>query len=223
MKVALVHDFLNQYGGAERVLESIHEIYPYSHIYTSLHDSTKLPLRMRNWDIRPFQLPKLPLTHFMKYYTAFYPFLFESLDLSEYDLVISSTAFFAKGIRLKPGATHISYIHTPPRYLYHYPAETGRREKWLYRPFLAVLDNFFRIWDYHAAQRPDFLIANSKQVAGRIKKFYRRDAAVIYPPVELPKKPQPRPGKRGEKYYLMVSRLLSYKRIDLAIQAANEL
>lgn len=224
MKVALVHDFLNQYGGAERVLEAIHELFPYAHVYTSLHDPTKLPLRMRNWEIRPFQLPKLPIAHFLKYYTAFYPFLFENLDLQEYDLVISSTAFFAKGVLVKPGAVHISYIHTPPRFLYHYRAETGKRELFFYRPVLALLDNFFRIWDYRAAQRPDYIVVNSQEVARRVKKFYGREATVIYPPVNLPYSNRPVVQSSGRQfYYLVVSRLLSYKRIDLAIQAANEL
>ena len=244
MKVALVHDFLNQYGGAERVLEAIHDLYPYSHVYTSLHDPTKLPLRMHNWDIRPFKLPKLPLVHFLKYYTAFYPFLFEGLDLSDYDLVISSTAFFAKGIKTRPGALHISYIHTPPRYLYHYESSMNKREIFIYRPILAVLDNFFRIWDYQAAQRPDYLLANSKQVASRIKKFYRREVTVIYPGVDLPSPDIhkeknfakqyviPKEAPQGEEavsqldsssYYLLVSRLLPYKRVDLAIEAANRL
>ncbi len=248
MKVALVHDYLNQYGGAERVIEAIHEIFPYAHVYTSLHDPTKLPLRMRNWDIRPFKLPKLPLAHFLKYYTAFYPLLFENLDLRNYDLVISSTAFFAKGVLVKPGATHISYIHTPPRFLYHYRAETGKRELFFYRPILALLDNFFRIWDYRAAQRPDFLVVNSKEVARRVRKFYGRDATVLSPPVELPKQATAIREQRSENrdqrteksdsgslntghwslvpdhfYYLVVSRLLAYKRIDLAIEAANRL
>lgn len=224
MRVALVHDFLNRYGGAERVLEAIHEIFPYSHVYTSRHDPTKFPLRMHNWDIRPFKLPNLPLAHFLKYYTAFYPLLFENLDLSDYDLVISSTAFFAKGIRVRPGAVHISYIHTPPRFLYHYSAETGKRELFFYRPILAVLDNFFRIWDYQAAQRPDFIAVNSQEVAKRVKKFYRREATVIYPPVELSNQPiNQLTNQPKEFYYLVVSRLLSYKRIDLAIKVANEL
>ena len=225
MKIALVHDFLDQYGGAERVLEAIHEIFPYAHVYTSRHDPTKLPLRMRNWDIRSFKLPKLPLAHFLKYYTAFYPFLFENLDLREYDLVISSTAFFAKGVLVRPGAVHISYIHTPPRFLYHYRAETGKRELLFYRPILALLDNFFRIWDYRAAQRPDFIVVNSREVARRVKKFYGREATVIYPPVELPNQPKNQSTKqpKNQFYYLVVSRLLGYKRIDLAIRAANEL
>jgi len=222
MKVALVHDFLNQYGGAERVLEAIHEIFPYSHVYTSLYDPTKLPLRMRNWDIRPFKLPRIPV---MKYYTAFYPLLFERLDLSAYDLVISSTAFFTKGVLVRPRTLHISYIHTPPRFLYHYETTINRRGLWIYKPILAVLDNFFRVWDYEAAQRPDYLVANSKETASRIRKFYRRDATVIYPPVELPNT-QNYSGTQSpshSKHFLVVSRLLRYKRIDLAIEAANRL
>ncbi|HLD96565.1 MAG TPA: glycosyltransferase [Patescibacteria group bacterium] len=225
MKIALVHDFLDQYGGAERVLEAIHELFPYAHVYTSRHDPTKMPLRMRNWDIRPFKLPKIPLAHFLKYYTAFYPFLFENLDLREYDLVISSTAFFAKGILVKPGAVHISYIHTPPRFLYHYAAATGKRELFFYRPVLAILDNFLRIWDYQAAQRPDFILVNSQEVARRVKKFYGREATVIHPPVELPNQPINKLTNQptDQFYYLVVSRLLGYKRIDLAVGAANAL
>lgn len=225
MKVALVHDFLNQYGGAERVLEAIHELYPYSTVYTSLYDPTKLPLRMRNWDVRAFRLPKFPLA---KTYTFFYPLLFENLDLSDYDLVISSSANFAKGVITRPKTLHISYIHTPPRFLYHYPTEVSRRRIWFLKPILAPFDNFFRLWDYIAAQRPDFLIANSKETAKRIKKFYGREAAVIYPPatlhvakwVGLSVKP-PKPS--FPNYYLVVSRLAAYKRIDLAIKAANQL
>lgn len=223
MRVALVHEFLNQYGGGERVLEAIHEIFPYSHIYTTLYDPTKLPLRMRHWDIRPFDLPNLRVRHLLKYLTAFYPFIFERLDLSDYDLVISSSASFAKGVITGPQTVHISYIHTPPRFLYHYPTETGKREKFIYRPVLAVLDNFLRIWDYRAAQRPDYLLANSRQVAGRIQKFYRREATVIYPPVELPKQPANHSNSEPANYFLVVSRLVSNKNIDLAIQAANQL
>lgn len=241
MKVALVHEFLNQYGGAERVLEAIHELYPYSTVYTALYDPTKLPLRMKNWEIRPFRLPRIPL---MKAYTFFYPLLFEGLDLSDYDLVISSSASFAKGVLTKPKTLHLSYIHTPPRFLYKYPTETNRRQIWFLKPFLAPLDNYLRIWDYAAAQRPNFLLANSKETAKRINKFYRREATVIYPPVELPKSNRQivQPSNRQpylrsadvevEKvletkakgsYFLVVSRLVAYKRIDLAIEAANKL
>ncbi|GMR19154.1 MAG: glycosyltransferase [Patescibacteria group bacterium] len=230
MKVALVHDFLNQYGGAERVLEAIHELYPQAPVYTSLYDPKKLPLRMKNWDIRPFKLPKIPV---LKYYTAFYPLLFEGIDLSEYDLVISSTAAFAKGILTGPRTQHIAYIHTPPRFLYHYATEVKRRDIWIYRPVLAFLDNYFRIWDYAAAQRPDFLVANSQETVGRIKKFYRREAVVIYPPVSLPRPAEENPSGLGSLtrrveelaggYFLIVSRLGAYKRVDLAVRAANKL
>lgn len=220
MKVALVHDFLNQYGGAERVLEAIHELYPFAHVYTSLYDSTKLPLRMKNWNVRPFKLPKIPV---MKYYTAFYPLLFERIDLSEYDLVISSSSLFAKGVLTGPKTLHISYVHTPPRFLYHYATEVKRRDIWIYKPVLVFLDNYFRIWDYAAAQRADFIVTNSKETAGRIKKFYGREATVIYPPVELPGRPKNQTTSPPDNYFLVVSRLGAYKRVDLAVEAANRL
>src|SRR3989344_641856 len=219
MKVALVHEFLNQYGGAERVLEAIHELYPDSTVFTALYDPDKMPQQMRNWDIRPFKLPRIPL---MKAYTFFYPILFEGLDLTGYDLVISSSSSFAKGVLTGPGTVHISYIHTPPRFLYHYPAETNRRNLWLIGPLLAPLDTYLRMWDFAAAQRPSFLIANSKEVAGRIKKFYCREATVIYPPVALPK-PNNQTTKSPDNYFLVVSILVGYKAIDIAINAANKL
>jgi glycosyltransferase involved in cell wall biosynthesis len=246
MRIALVHDFLNQYGGAERVLEAIHELYPDATVYTSLYDPVNLPLRMRNWDIRPFRLPRFagPLA---KLYTFFYPTLFENLDLSDYDLVISSSASFAKGVITRPGTLHISYIHTPPRFLYHYPTETSRRRLWFLKPILAPLDNILRVWDFNAAQRPNFLLANSKETARRIKKFYGRETTVIYPPVGLSAKGgvatsgrvqqseirDQGSGRRKEStghwslatdhYFLVVSRLASYKRIDLAIEACSRL
>jgi len=248
MKTALVHDFLNQYGGAERVLEALHEIYPSAPVYTSLYDPLKLPLRMRNWDVRPFRLPRIPHA---RLYTFFYPILFENLDLSEYDLVISSSASFAKGVITLPKTLHISYIHTPPRFLYHYPTETDRRSVRYLRPILAPLDNLLRLWDYSVAQRPDFLVANSQETARRIKKFYGREAAVIYPPVSLESfaSAQDKSGDRSQEqasaflnpsglesstrrvfpaeaqgsYFLIVSRLAAYKRIDLAVEACNRL
>lgn len=234
MRVALVHEFLNQYGGAERVLEAIHELYPDAPVFTALYDPSKLPLGMKNWDVRPFRLPRIP---FAKAYTFFYPMLFEGLDFSGYDLVISSSSSFAKGAVTAPGTVHISYIHTPPRFLYHYPAETNRRSLGFLKPVLAPLDTWLRMWDFAAAQRSDFLLANSKETASRIKKFYRREATVIYPPVELPKastsdSPLATSRKRiatersedsTSNYYLIVSRLVSYKRIDIAIEAANKL
>jgi len=224
LRVALVHDFLNQYGGAERVLEAIHELYPHAPVYTSLYDPLRLPLRMRNWDVRPFRLPKISLS---KAYTFLYPVLFERIDLSDYDLVISSSANFAKGVITWPGTLHISYIHTPPRFLYHYPTETDRRKIRFLEPFLAPLDNLLRIWDYSAAQRPDFLVTNSKETARRIKKFYGRAAAVIYPPISLEASSRQSAAHDSQStthdYFLIVSRLASYKRVDLAIEACSRL
>ncbi len=224
MKVALVHDFLNQYGGAERVLEALHELYPQAPVYTSLYDPTKLPLRMKNWDVRAFRLPRFPLA---KTYTFFYPLLFENLELSDYELVISTSANFAKGVLTKPTTPHISYIHTPPRFLYHYPSEINRRKLWFLKPILAPLDHLLRVWDFAAAQRPDYLLTNSKETAQRIKKFYNREATVIYPPVDL-KLANISLGREDKTlstagYFLVVSRLAAYKRIDLAVQACKRL
>jgi glycosyltransferase involved in cell wall biosynthesis len=137
-------------------------------------------------------------------------------------VVISSTANFAKGVLVKPNTLHICYCHTPPRFLYHYPTEVNRRKIRYLAPLLSIMDNYFRIWDYSAAQRVDYFIANSNNTAKRIEKFYRRNSEVIYPPVRsrivsfgassIPK-----------DYFLIVSRLAKYKRIDLAIEACNRL
>jgi glycosyltransferase involved in cell wall biosynthesis len=225
MKVALVHDFLNQYGGAERVLEALHEIYPKAPVYTSLYAPAKLPLRFKNWEIRAFRLPRFPLA---KTYTFFYPLLFEKLDLSSFDLVISTSANFAKGVITSPKTVHLSYIHTPPRFLYHYQTEVNRRKLLPLKPILSPLDNLLRVWDFSAAQRPDLLVANSQETAKRIRKFYGREAEVIYPPVALAKREDGSSLEgAGEdshpSYFLVVSRLAKYKRIDLAIEACKRL
>jgi glycosyltransferase involved in cell wall biosynthesis len=147
--------------------------------------------------------------------------VFENFDFSAFDVVISSTAHFAKGIIVKPGTLHICYCHTPPRFLYHYQTEVNRRKIWYLAPILSLMDNYFRVWDYAAAQRVDWFLTNSENTAQRIRKFYRRDADIIYPPVEM-KKFEPEKSKQ-ESYFLIVSRLAQYKRIDLAIEACNKL
>jgi len=191
MKVALVHDYLNQFGGAERVLWAIHEIFPEAPIYTSIFDPLKLPPEFRKLEVVTSSIQKMPFVSlFTKHYTFIYPLVFESFDFSEYDVVISSTASFAKGVLVKPETLHICYCHTPPRFLYHYATEVNRRKIWYLAPFLALFDNYFRIWDFNAAQRVDYFVANSRHTASRISKFYRREARVIYPPVEVAKSTQ---------------------------------
>jgi len=239
MKVALVHEFLNQFGGGERVLEAIHELWPEAPVFTVLHDPNKLGQRFAGWDVRTPRATQLPLVNkFHKWLTFLYPLYFENLDLSEYDIVISSSSSFAKGVITSPDQLHISYIHTPPRFLYGYPMEISRHDKWYWKPILGPIDHFLRIWDFNAAQRPDFLVANSKVTARRIKKFYGREATVIYPPT--PSLPAGKAGlrragppvdvggdkgDRGDKgeYLLVVARLSRYKNVDLAIEACGQL
>ena len=219
MKVALVHDFLKEYGGAERFLEVLSELFPDAPIFTAFYLPQNMHRRFETRDVRVHAIQRLPLLSLLsKQYTFLYPIVFESFNLDEFDVVISSSASFAKGVITKPSTLHISYIHTPPRFLYHYPSEVSRREKWYYKPFLYPLDHLLRMWDFLAAQRPDILVANSAFTQARIKKFYRRDATIMYPPLSLPdvskpKRLYPRP------YFLVVGRVRSYKNVELAVEA----
>lgn len=224
MKIALVHDYLKVYGGAERVLEVFHEIYPEAPIFTSFYLPDKMPDNFRSWDIRTHPIQKTPLiSSFSKAYTFMYPLVFESFDFSNFDVIISSTANFAKGIITKPKTMHVSYIHNIPRFLYHYPTEINRRRLWFLKPILTPLDNYLRIWDQTAAKRPDYIVVNSKNVQKRVNKFYRRDSTVIYPPVTLPRPKESPKNPTNEKYFLVVSRLESFKNVDIAIDACKQL
>ena len=232
MKIALVHDFLTQFGGAERVLCAIHDIWPEAPVYTSIVDYKVIPMwsgGFGGWDIRTSCLDSFaPARWFTKYFTFLVPLAFEQFDLDEYDVVISSSANFAKGVITHPHQLHICYCHTPPRFLYNYPTETNKRSHWFWGPILRPLDNYLRIWDYSAAQRVDYFIANSKTVAARIKKFYGEKAKVIYPSVDIrmtPNRNSPNESEYSDKlgYYLVVGRLSKYKNVDLAIGASNRL
>ncbi len=242
MKVALVHDYLTEYGGAERVLEAIHELWPEAPVFTSISAPNvvaelALPLEQAK---QASLLQKMPLaSKLAKTFTFFMPLVFESFDLREYDLVISDGTIWSKGVLTTPEQLHIFYCHTPPRFLYGYPGETDRRRLWYLQPILKPLDNWLRVWDFESAQRPDYIIANSKTVAVRIKKFWRRETTVIYPPaagktlrVESSKpeglgkglgKAAGFLGGDGEDYFLVVSRLSRYKNVHLAIEACNKL
>lgn len=233
MRVALVHDYLVEYGGAERVLEALHEIWPQSPVYTAYFNSQGLgphAKRFEDWEIRQSWAKYLPfMPKMLSPYRIFAPLFFESFDFSEFDVVVSSTnIYFAKGIVTKPETLHICYCHTPPRYLYGYPHATRLRNYPVIKQASDVLNHFLRIYDYLAAQRVDYFISNSKNTAARIRKFYRREAEVIYPPVEIPdgKTATLRKLKGAEVtegYFLFVSRLDHFKRADLAVEACNDL
>jgi glycosyltransferase involved in cell wall biosynthesis len=221
LKVAVVCSWLNQYGGAERVLEVIHAMYPQAPVYTSIFWPQALPAAYREWDIRPSFLNRLPFIHqHHQWFLFFYPYAFESFDLSQYDLVLSVTSAFAHGIATRHEALHICYCLTPARFLWDYRTYVAREgfrfAQWVLPPFVSQL----RRWDRAAAGRVDHFVAISEAVRQRINQSYGREAAVIYPPVDT-QRFQPS-AERGE-YFLIISRLVPYKRIDLAVQAFSQL
>jgi glycosyltransferase involved in cell wall biosynthesis len=221
MRVALIHDYLNQYGGAERVLEALHELYPAAPVYTSFYDPAAMPESYRAWDIRTSWMQRLPgwRRHFQKYFLL-YPSAFESFDLSGYDLILSSSSAFAKGIIPPLGARHICYCHTPMRFGWRTGAYVEREGiGGLQQVVLSILLTYVRLWDVATTPRVDAFVANSREVARRISRYYGRQATIIPPPVDLPPyRPQP-PGD----FYLAGGRLIPYKRLDLAVRAFNQL
>ena len=227
MKVALVHDFLREYGGAERVLEALHEIFPDAPVYTSyvnLKAMGENGKRFTSWDVRPSWFQKFPFAgQLLSPFRIFAPMMFESFDLSEYDLVISSSSatHLAKSVITKPETLHISYIHTPPRFLYGYTTSFNYKKHWWTKVGGEIINHFMRIYDFEVSQRPDILIANSKNVQARIKKFYRRDSVVIYPPVDLSSSARGRSIKKD--YFLVLSRLSRGKGVDIIIEACVKL
>jgi glycosyltransferase involved in cell wall biosynthesis len=220
MNIALVHDYLVQYGGAERVLENFCELFPHAPIYTLIYDEKATHGRFRNRRIYTSFLQQWPLSKSRhRLFPLFMPSAIESFDFSRYDVVLSDSSSFAKGIITPSETLHICYMHTPMRYVwddcqryareFHYPKPVK-----LLVPFFV---NAIRLWDKASADRPDKIIANSTFVAERIGKYYRREAEVIHPPVNIDAF---HTGNRGE-YFLMVGRLIAYKRHDIAIEAFN--
>lgn len=231
MKIALVHDYLNQYGGAEKVLEVFTEIFPDAPIYTLFYDKKIVDEFFPGKKIRASFLQKLP---FIKKHHRIFPPLMpvavERFDLSGYDLVISDSAAFGKGVITNPKTLHICYCHTPTRYAWddsHKYVKEFSMPK-LAKIFVPFFMNYLRLWDKEAAHRVDRFICNSKFVEQRIKKYYKRDAEVIHPPIDTeffkPSDHAKSPLATNEaSYYLMVGRLLPYKRFDIAIEAFNKL
>lgn len=223
MRVALVHDYLNQYGGAERVLEAFCEIWPEAPIFTLVYDKERTGGAFEGRKIRTSFLQKVPLAKsHHRPFLMFMPLAIEQFDLSKYDLIISDSASFAKGVITRSDALHICYCHTPTRYVwddshkyideFNYPSLVKK----IIPPFL----NYLRLWDEAAAERPDVYLANSRFVASRIKKYYGQKAQVICPPVKVNNFNLS--GQAGD-YFLMSARFLPYKKVDLAIAAFNEL
>lgn len=224
MKVALIHDHLAQDGGAEKVLKVFADMFPEAPIYTLLYEKKHVDKYFKNRRIDTSIIQKLPggIKHY-QWYLSFMPMAVEFYDLSGYDLVISDTSSFAKGVITKPSCLHICYCHTPTRYLWsdtHQYINELKYNKWL-KKIIGLLLNRIRIWDRLAADRVDLFIANSKTVQKRITKYYRRDSVLIYPPVETNKFTIRDLSNQtsDEKYFLAGCRLAPYKRVDLAIEA----
>ena len=224
MKVALVHDYLNQMGGAERVVLALHDMFPDAPLYTSIYDPKRVDTTFQSIDIRTSFMQKFPLVkkHHQPF-LPFYPFAMERLDLRGYDLVLSSSSAFAKGIITRPETMHICYCHTPMRWCWNYDEYVEREHLGrIPRSILPFFISGLRVWDQTSSMRVDHFIANSPVVADRIRKYYRRDAVVIPPPIEVSRFTFD-PTIQPEIYFLIVSRLMPYKRIDLAIESCNQL
>lgn len=225
LKVALAHDYFLDYGGAERVVETLHEMFPDAPVYTAFTDPDALGPqwnRFKNWDIRTSWAQNIP---FIKQLSSPLRVLadkfFGSFDFSKYDLVISSTnMYMAKSIHTKHPTIHLCYCHTPPRSLYGYTTMTDWKKNPIIRVVGSLINHYMRIVDFKTAQYPDVFIANSKEVQKRIEKFYRRESVVIYPPINVPPELVKEPK---EDFILFVGRLAMSKHVDLVIQACNEL
>ena len=222
MKVAIVHDWLVTYGGAESFVELLLKIYPDADIFTLVYDKRKIGNHFQNNTIFTSPLQKLPFA--TKLYTKllkFMPKAFESFDFSRYDLVICSSSSCAKGVITPPDVPHIAYVHTPMRYAWDLFFDYRKRSGRITRFFMDKWMSEIRAWDYISSQRIDKIIANSKYISRRIKKFWNLDAEVIYSPVNLKRfTPIKNPSL---DYYVAFSRLVPYKRIDIALDACKAL
>ena len=224
MNLALVHDWLNQIGGAEDVLQTLVDFYPHSPVYTSIYAPDLMPDVYRTWDIRTLWLDRMPGIHrHHQPYLPLYPLAWGGADLSEYDVILSNKSGFCHGLQQGDSALHICYCLAPTRYVWqfeHYIAREGlgRGVELALRPLVSALKR----WDYAAAQRVNHFIAISTDIQNRIRQFYDRESAIIFPPVDT-QRFAAAASDDVDDYFLIVSRLIPYKRIDLAVQAATRL
>jgi len=223
MKTAIVHDWLTGMRGGEKVLAAILELYAEADLFTLIHNSGSVSEEIEKHKIHTSFIDRLPFKgqHY-RYYLPLFPTAIELFDFKEYDLIISTSHCVAKGVRTPPNTLHISYIHSPMRYVWDMYEEYFGSDKlnFFTRMMIPPIANYLRTWDVTSSNRVDHFIANSQHVANRISKYYRRSATVIHPPVETIHNQDHHP-KTKEDYYLIVSALVPYKRIDLAISAFN--
>lgn len=219
MRIALVHDYLTQFGGGERVLAILCQMFPEAPVFTLIYDEEKTNGVFKGRKINTSFLQKIPGSKkFFRQLVWLMPLAVEQFNLSKFDLVISVSHSYGKGIITKPETKHISYCLTPTRYLWH---DSGRHL--VYKPISLFLLTYLRTWDYQAAQRPDYFIADSENVRQRIKKYYNRESEVIYPPLWRLEAGGGRLEVKYKNYFLILGRMVPYKRFDIAIEAFSKI
>lgn len=226
MKIALVHDYIKEFGGAERVLRVLADMYPKAPIYTAFRvkgsscdkkfSDRKIIESGYGWLIKRGNLYS-PLRFLA-------PLIWKSIDLSEYDLVITScSSYFARGFKVSPKTKVVAYCHTPPRFLYGYEMSVNLMKYWIVRVYATIVNHYLRIFDLWSSERVDKWIVNSKNVQERVMKYYRKSSVVVYPPVEVEKMIEISKGVEKGDYFLIVSRLVGAKGIVEAATAAHHL
>ncbi len=227
LKIALVHDYMKEFGGAERVLRVLADMYPKAPIYTAFRvvgSSCDREFRDREiiesrwaWLIKWGKLYS-PLRFLV-------PLIWGSMDLSVYDLVITScSSYFARGFKVSDKTRVVAYCHTPPKFLYGYQTSINWQKYWIVRVYAMIVNHFLRIFDYQSAQRVNTWVVNSENVRQRVAKFYRKDSMVVYPPIETSKFKEAAKGvKEKENYFFIASRLVGGKGIEEAAEAAVSL
>lgn len=226
MKIALVHDYIKEFGGAERVLKTLTEMFPDAPIYTAfrLKNSTADREFKNSKIIESMFAPILKIGNLYSPLRFLIPQIWRSFDLSKYDLVITSSSWYiTRGFKVGPKTTVIDYCHTPPRWLYGYETSVGFTKYWPIKMYAAVVGHFMRMFDFETAQKVDYFIANSKNVQARIQKFYRRESSVIYPPVDVRKIVEATKGIKKENFFLIASRLTGAKGIEKTIDLSAKL
>lgn len=213
----MLHDYLNQFGGAEKVIFSIKEIYPDSNFSVLIHDKNLF----KNLHTATSFINSLPLKKKYKIYMPLFPIAVKLMDLKNPEIILSSSHAWVKNVKKPKNSLHICYCHTPMRYAWDLRDEYIKNENVLFRPFISLFLNYLKYWDKKGSKNVDHFIANSQNVANRIRKFYGRESTVIYPPVDT-NFFKLNTHKR-EDCYLIVCRLIEYKRVDIAINAFNKL
>jgi glycosyltransferase involved in cell wall biosynthesis len=220
MKIAVVHDYFTQMGGAEKVAEELYRMAPGATLVSTVALEDRMPATLHGATVQTSWMQRMPgMKKYFRLYFLFYPLAVRSLDLSRYDLVLSSSSGYAKGVHTHRDALHVCYCHTPMRWAWNFNEYSAREHMGLARKtVLPALISMLRRWDKGASRQPDHFIANSQTVAKRIAQVYGRAAEVIHPPVDVDRF---RVSSEQDDYYIVLSRLVSYKRIDLAVKACT--